>query len=69
MSDYKMIPVDEETYKMLTELIATYEMPKRSFGAMVKKLVKADYEKLAPWKLVGKIRADVEPAESKAKKK
>lgn len=72
MADYKMIPVDEETHKMLTELISAYEMPQRSYGAIVKKLAKADYERLAPWKLVGRIDLDVlstKIKEGKGKKK
>lgn len=52
MANYKMIPVDNETHVMLTELIAAYEMPLRSYGAIVKKLAKAEYEKLGVVKLL-----------------
>lgn len=53
MADYKMIPVDEETYNRIVELCDAYEMGKRAQGSLVRKLVKADYEKLAAFKLVG----------------
>lgn len=49
---YKTIPVDEETYEMVQKLCAAYEMNKRAQGALVKKLVKADYNKLAAAKLI-----------------
>lgn len=53
MADYKMIPVDVETYARLKELCQAYELGERSQGAMVRKLVKAEHEKLAEVKLIG----------------
>ena len=52
MAAYKMIPVDEDTYNKLLDLCQAYEMPKRSQGAMVSKLVNAETEKLAAVKLL-----------------
>lgn len=49
---YKTIPVDEETYEMVQKLCAAYEMGKRAHGAMVKKAVKAEYQKLTQVKLI-----------------
>ena len=66
MADYKNVPVDEETYKMLAELIEAYEMPARSYGAMVKKIVKPKYEELAKSKLVGEKAAKKTKMEVKA---
>lgn len=54
---YKNIPVDEETYTKLIALCEAYEMPKRSQGAMVSKLVKAEHEKLAQVKLLPKVKS------------
>jgi len=54
MADYKNIPVDEETYNRILELCDAYDLGKRAQGTLVRKLVKADYEKLAAVKLVGK---------------
>jgi hypothetical protein len=55
---YKTIPVDEETYDMVQQLCEAYEMGKRSQGAIVKKLVKADYQKLKSVKLIGLAQVD-----------
>lgn len=52
VSKYKMIPVDEDTYNMVVALCEAYEMPKKSQGAMVRKLAKAETEKLAAVKLL-----------------
>lgn len=46
MPEYKTIPVDEETHSWLMELCQAYEMGRRSQGAMVRKLVRAEREKL-----------------------
>jgi len=69
MADYKNIPVDEETYNRLKELCQAYELGERAQGAMVRKLVKAEHEKLAAVKLVGDARVEKSQAESKSKKK
>lgn len=53
MADYKMIPVDKETYNRIVALCDAYDLGKRAQGLLVRKLVKADYEKLAAVKLVG----------------
>jgi hypothetical protein len=52
---YKTIPVDEETYEMVKELCVAYEMGKRAHGAMVKKVVRAEYQKLAQVKLIAPV--------------
>ncbi len=50
---YKTIPVDEETKKRIIALCKAYEMSgQRGQGAMVTKLVNAEYNKLAAVKLV-----------------
>ena len=49
---YKMIPVDEETYRKVIVLCKAYEMGERSQGALVRKLVNAEYVKLAEVKLL-----------------
>lgn len=51
---YKTIPVDQETYEMIEALCQAYEMGKRSKGAMVRRLVKREYE-LLKYHLVRKI--------------
>lgn len=52
MSKYRNIPVDDETYEMVEALCEAYEMGKRSKGAMIKKLAKAETEKLQNAKLL-----------------
>jgi len=54
MSKYRNIPVDDETYEMVEALCEAYEMGKRSKGAMIKKLAKAETEKLEKVKLLEK---------------
>ncbi len=49
---YKTIPVDEETYARVMTLCKAFEMGERGKGALVRKLVKAEYEKLAAVKLL-----------------
>lgn len=49
---YKTIPVDGETARKLLQLCEAYEMGKRAQGAMVRKLVNAEWEKLAAVKLL-----------------
>ena len=43
---YKMIPVDMQTYEQLLTLCETQGFGRRGQGAMVRKLVKGEYEKL-----------------------
>jgi hypothetical protein len=62
MADYVNIPVDEETKAMVVALCEAYGLPKRGQGAMVKKLVKADYEKLRAVKLVAPLEPVAESA-------
>ncbi len=57
MADYKMIPVDTQTYNRILELCDAYDMGKRAQGTLVRKLVKADYEKWAAVKLAGKVES------------
>lgn len=52
MNRYKTIPVDGETARKLLQLCAAYEMGKRAQGAMVRKLVNAEWEKLTKVKLI-----------------
>ena len=47
-----MIPVDEETHERLMILCLAFELGKRSQGIMVRKLVNAEYDKLAKVKLL-----------------
>ena len=49
---YKTIPIDEETHKRVMVLCKAYEMGLRSQGALVRKLVNAEYNKLADVKLL-----------------
>lgn len=54
MPVYKNIPVDEETHEMVIVLCEAHELPKRSKGAMVRRLVKAEYLRLKALKLLPK---------------
>lgn len=49
---YKNIPVDEETHQMILILCEAYDMGRRAQGAMVRKLAKAEIEKLDKTKLL-----------------
>ena len=49
---YKSIPIDEETHKRVMTLCQAYEMGERGQGALVRKLVNAEYNKLAAVKLL-----------------
>lgn len=49
---YKNIPVDPETARRVEALCLAYEMGKRGQGALVRKLVNAEYERLASVKLL-----------------
>ena len=50
---YKMIPVDEQTKERIKELMRAFGMGERAQGALVAKLVNAEYEKWEAYKLVG----------------
>lgn len=65
MANYKNIPVDDETYEWVLELCEAYEMGKRSQGAMVRKLAKAEHEKLAAVKLLPKAAKKVDVEQTK----
>lgn len=52
MNGYKTIPVDGETARKIAQLCEAYEMGKRAQGAMVRKLINAEWEKLAAVKLI-----------------
>jgi hypothetical protein len=43
---YRTVPVDFETHRMILALCDAYEMGKRSQGALVRKLVKTEYHRL-----------------------
>lgn len=58
---YKTIPVDEETYRKVIVLCKAYEMGERSQGALVRKLVNAEYVKLAEVKLLPADEPEPEP--------
>lgn len=62
MADYKMIPVDQETYDKLVKLCEAYG---RKQGAQVKAMADIEYEKLAVVKLIGKLEAPVPTPKSK----
>lgn len=51
---YKMIPVEWEVYEKILDLCKAYEMPKRSQGALVGKLVNQEHTKLKALKLLPK---------------
>lgn len=53
---YKTIPVDPETGDKIAALCQAYELGQRGQGALVRKLVNAEYEKLAAVKLVAEVR-------------
>ena len=67
MAEYKNIPIDLETHDMLMALCDAYEFGKRGQGAMVRKLVKAEHEKLAAVKLIPTRKPKGEKADSHAK--
>jgi hypothetical protein len=43
---YETIPVDTETKQLVLAMCAALGMPRRSQGALVKNVVKAEYEKM-----------------------
>jgi len=43
---YKMIPVDQQTHKRLMALCNVYGFGQRGQGAMVRKLVNSEFEKI-----------------------
>jgi hypothetical protein len=45
-SRYKMIPVDQQTHKRLMALCNVYGFGQRGQGAMVRKLVNSEFEKI-----------------------
>jgi hypothetical protein len=49
---YNNIPVDDETLEMVQALCQAYEMGERAQGALVKKVVRAEYRKLETTKLI-----------------
>ena len=59
--EYKTIPVSVETKARILALCAAYRMSKRAQGALVGKLVDAEYEKLAALKLVAPVGEPVDP--------
>lgn len=44
---YRTVPVDIETHRMILALCDAYEMGKRAQGALIRRLVKAEYRKMA----------------------
>lgn len=58
---YKTIPVDEETHKRVMALCQAYEMGERGQGALVRKLVNAEFNKLAEVKLLPADKAEPKP--------
>lgn len=45
---YKMIPVDQDTHTRLMALCRAYGFGQRGQGAMVRKLVNSEFEKIPP---------------------
>jgi hypothetical protein len=43
---YRTVPVDFETHRMILALCDAYEMGRRAQGALVRKLVKTEYHRL-----------------------
>jgi hypothetical protein len=44
---YRTVPVDFETHRMILVLCNFYEMGKRAQGALIRRLVKAEYRKIS----------------------
>ena len=63
---YKTLPVDEETYQKVQLLCTAYDMGRRGQGALVRKLVNAECEKLAAVKLLPSVPAEKSENESQA---
>jgi hypothetical protein len=49
-NQYKTVPVDIETHSKLMALCKAYELGKRAQGAIVRRLVNAEYRKLSSGK-------------------
>jgi len=43
---YEMIPVDAETKRLVLAMCAALGMPRRSQGALIKRIVTTEYEKM-----------------------
>lgn len=59
MADYETIPVEKETKKKIIILCEAYEMGKRAQGALVSKLVNADYARMKALDLLPKVEEPV----------
>ena len=46
-SRYRTVPVDLETHRMILALCDAYDMGLRAQGALVRRLIKAEYHQLA----------------------
>ena len=51
---YKTVPVDEETHEKIQTLCQALDMGKRGQGALVRRLVNAEFEKWSEVKLLPK---------------
>jgi hypothetical protein len=45
-NQYHTIPVDNETYRRILEICQVREMGQRAQGALIRQLVKSEYQKL-----------------------
>ena len=52
-SRYRTVPVDFETHAMIVAICSAHEMGKRAQGALIRRLVKAEYRKMAESLLPG----------------
>lgn len=51
-SRYRTVPVDFETHAMILAICDAYEMGKRAQGALLRRLVKAEYRKMTKYRLL-----------------
>lgn len=57
--EYVTVPLNKDVAFMVEELCSAYEMGRRGKGALVSKLVRAEYRKLHDVKLVADVPAGV----------
>jgi hypothetical protein len=58
MADYKMVPVDEETYQKIGILAQAKGFGKRGYGAVVRAMTKVEFDKWASVKLLNPATPD-----------
>ena len=57
---YVSVPLDVETHRKVIALCEAYDMGLRAQGALVRKLVNAEYDKLAAVKLIRPVAVEVQ---------